>query len=215
MIGLAARLLSLADGVDPNPALIVQLLAAGDPRLPRGPRGVSRGRDGRGLSPASARRRCSIRPSRWRRWSWCMRRSGSAAPAARMPSAAGGWRRPAASRLSPADRALLDAWDIDGHHRSRIDRAAGTRHRRPTPTAPRAWYELGDAYFHNGGSLAWTIPGARRGGVPAGMGHRLGHASTLVGGAPDAHGGDRADEGRHGGCAPARRPADADRLHQP
>ena len=53
------------------------------------------------------------------------------------------------NRLGPGDRALLDAWDLDditGPQWIRGWQAAS----RAAPDRAEIWYELGDAYFHNG-----------------------------------------------------------------
>ncbi len=53
------------------------------------------------------------------------------------------------NQLSPADRTLLDAWDVvdvSGAEWIRRWQAASTAY----PDRAETWYELGDAYYHNG-----------------------------------------------------------------
>jgi eukaryotic-like serine/threonine-protein kinase len=60
-------------------------------------------------------------------------------------------------QLSPADQALLDAWDVDditGPESISGWEAAS----RANPRRAETWYELGDAYFHNGAVVGLDDP---------------------------------------------------------
>ncbi len=61
------------------------------------------------------------------------------------------------NRLSPADRTLLDAWsmeDITGPGWITAWQAASQTH----PDRAEVWYELGDAYYHNGALVGLSEP---------------------------------------------------------
>jgi tetratricopeptide (TPR) repeat protein len=61
------------------------------------------------------------------------------------------------NRLSPADRTLLDAWDIDDiTGPESIDRWETAS--RANPERAETWYELGDAYYHNGALVGLDAP---------------------------------------------------------
>jgi hypothetical protein len=60
-------------------------------------------------------------------------------------------------RLGPGDRALLDAWDMDditGPRWIQAWQAAA----QANPERAETWYELGDAYFHNGALVGLDDP---------------------------------------------------------
>ena len=60
-------------------------------------------------------------------------------------------------RLGPGDRALLDAWDMDditGPRWIQAWQAAA----QANPQRAETWYELGDAYFHNGALVGLDNP---------------------------------------------------------
>jgi tetratricopeptide (TPR) repeat protein len=60
-------------------------------------------------------------------------------------------------RLGPGDRALLDAWDMDditGPRWIQAWQAAA----QANPERAETWYELGDAYFHNGALVGLDNP---------------------------------------------------------
>ena len=99
----------------------------------------------------------SIRPSRWRRWSWCMRPCGSVGRGVRMRERGKRLAQAGRDRLGPGDQALLDAWDMDDITGPEWIQA-GRRPSRANPDRAETWYELGDAYFHNGALVGLDDP---------------------------------------------------------
>ena len=104
-----------------------------------------------------------------------------------MPRGNAGLAQAGRNRLDPADQALLDAWDVEDPTGPEYDRSVASR-LAGQPRPLEIWYELGDAYYHNGGLVGLDEPAAGcEPSLPTGLGHRLGGRRRFLGRAELAH----------------------------